>query len=178
MPGVNLNDEGHAQAQRVAASLAGLPISAIYTSPLERAQQTAEPIAKALNLQPIIEEDFLEINFGDWTNRSFQELSSDSRFQLFNSFRSNTRIPGGELMLEAQARIVRGLEKMYLQHPHETVAVVSHADLIKAAVAYFAGIHLDMFQRLEISPASVSVLEMYDETARLLMLNHTGPIVP
>ncbi|GGF02687.1 histidine phosphatase family protein [Hymenobacter cavernae] len=175
-PGVSLNEEGRTQAQYLAQRLASLPVNALYSSPLERAMQTAEPISKALGLETIICEEVLEMDFGQWTNCSFKELENDPVFQRFNTFRSNTRIPGGELMLDAQARIVRGLEKLGAQHPNQTVAVVSHADLIKAAVAYYAGIHLDMFQRLEISAASVSVLELYDETARLLLLNHTGEI--
>jgi len=175
-PGVSLNEEGRTQAQNLADRLASLPINALYSSPLERAVQTAEPISRAKGLEIIICEDVLEMDFGQWTNCSFKELENDSIFQRFNTFRSNTRIPGGELMLEAQARIVRGLEKLGAQHLNQTVAVVSHADLIKAAVAYYAGIHLEMFQRLEISAASVSVLELYDETARLLLINHTGEV--
>lgn len=175
-PGVPLNEAGRAQARKLAERLAGLPIAAIYSSPLERAVQTAEPLAKVRNLAAVISQDFLEINFGDWTNCPFEELESQPLFQRFNSFRSGTRIPGGELMLEAQARIVAGLERLRTRHPHETVAVVSHADLIKAAVAYYTGIQLDMFQRLEISPASVSMVELYDETARILLVNDTGEL--
>jgi probable phosphomutase (TIGR03848 family) len=173
-PGVPLNIEGQAQAQQLAARLAQVHLDAIYSSPLERAVQTAAPLATQHNLEPIINNDFLELDFGNWTNCTFQELQEQPEFQRFNSFRSNTRIPGGELMLGAQARAVAGLGKLCAQHPGQTVAVVSHADLLKAAVAYYAGIHLDMFQRLEISPASVSVLEIFEETARILSLNDTG----
>jgi len=173
-PGVHLNSEGQAQAQKLALRLAGLPIAAIYSSPLERALETAGPLAENHNLQTIINEDFLEIDFGKWTNRTFTELQNEPQFKLFNQFRSGTRIPDGELMLEAQARIVSGLQKLCAQYPHETIAVVSHSDLIKAAVAYYAGIHLDMFQRLEISPASVSIIQIFDETAQILLVNDTG----
>jgi len=175
-PGVHLNAEGQTQAQQLAERLNGLVVAALYSSPLERAVQTAEPIAKLQHLQTIISEDFLEINFGDWTNKTFAELQPEPQFSLFNSFRSGTRIPGGELMLEAQARIIAGLQKLCLQHPHETIAIVSHSDLIKAAVAYYAGIHLDMFHRLEISPASVSIIQIYDETAQIMLVNHTGEL--
>jgi probable phosphomutase (TIGR03848 family) len=175
-PGVPLNAEGQAQAQQLAARLADVRLDAIYSSPLERAVQTAAPLAAQHNLETILNNDFLELDFGDWTNCTFQELQDQPQFQRFNSFRSNTRIPGGELMLEAQARAVAGLGKLCAQHPDQTVAVVSHADLLKAAVAYYAGIHLDMFQRLEISPASVSVLEIFEETARILSLNDTGTL--
>jgi probable phosphoglycerate mutase len=177
-PGVHLNAAGQGQAQQLAERLADVPVTAIYSSPLERALETAAPIAEKLHLGTIVCEDFLEIDFGDWTDRPFDELQNDPQFGLFNSFRSSTRIPGGELMLEAQTRIVAGLNRLRTQHPGQTVAVVSHADLIKAAVAYYAGIHLDLFQRIEISPASVNVIEIYEETARILLLNDTGGIRP
>jgi len=176
MPSVPLNAEGQAQAQKLAERLAPVPLAAIYSSPLERALQTAAPLAQRHQLEPIVSEDFLEIDFGHWTNRTFQGLAGEPEFQRFNSFRSHTRIPGGELMLEAQARTVAGLGRLCAQHPGATVAVVSHADLLKAAVAYYAGIPLDLFQRLEISPASVSGLEIFEETARILFLNDTGEL--
>jgi probable phosphomutase (TIGR03848 family) len=175
-PGVPLNAEGQAQAQQLAIRLADMPIAAIYSSPLAHAVQTAAPIAAQHDLETSISEDFLELDFGNWTNCTFQELHDQPQFQRFNSFRSSTRIPGGELMLEAQARAVAGLGKLCAQHPGQTVAIVSHADILKAAVAYYAGIHLDLFQRLEISPASVSVLEIFEETARILLLNDTGTL--
>ena len=99
-------------------------------------------------------------------------------FQRFNSFRSSTRIPGGELMAEAQLRMVHALEELRLRHGNTLVAVVGHSDLIKATVAYYAGIHLDLFHRLEISPASVSIVEVSEETARILLVNDTGGIMP
>lgn len=176
LPGVSLNEEGRKQAQNLALRLAHVPISAIYSSSLERAVETAEPLANAQHLQTIISSDFLEINFGDWTNAAFTELQTIPQFQHFNAFRSNTRIPGGEMMLEAQTRMIAGLERLCRQHQQQTVVVVSHSDLIKAALAYYAGIHLDMFQRIEISPASVSVIQIYEETARILVINDTGNI--
>lgn len=175
-PGVHLNEEGRMQAQRLAERLALLPVSAIYSSPLERAVETAEPIAKALHLQTVADENFLEIEFGEWTDCSFEELRNDPRFQRFNSFRSCASVPGGEAMIEAQTRMISGLQKLCIRHQHETVAVVSHSDIIKAAVAYYAGIHLDMFQRIDISPASVSIIDIYDETARIVLVNDTGGI--
>jgi probable phosphomutase (TIGR03848 family) len=176
MAGLSLNEAGRAQAHHLAGRLAGLPIAAIYSSPLERAVETAKPMAEVLHLEPVICDDFLEIEFGEWTNGAFEELGQQPQFQRFNSFRSNTRIPGGELMPEAQLRMVTGLEKLRLRHQQETVAVISHADLIKAAVAYYAGIHLDMFQRIEISPASVSIIEISDDVVRILVVNDTGGI--
>lgn len=174
--GVHLNEEGKQQVQKLGERLRGLPISALYSSPLERAIETAEPIASALNLEIKSNDDFIELDFGNWTNRTIDEMRSDDVFKHFNLFRSATRIPGGELMPQAQLRIVNGLQKLYEKHANETVAVVSHGDIIKAAVTFYAGIHLDLFQRIEISPASVSIIEVYDETARILVINDTGEI--
>lgn len=176
MAGVKLNDAGHAQAQKLAGMLKEMPITAVYSSPLERAVETTEPIAKILGLEYEIREDFLEIECGEWTGTAFDELEGQRPFELFNTFRSCTRIPGGELMLEAQLRMIKGMEELRHQHPDETVAVVSHADMIKSAIAYYAGIHLDMFQRIEISPASVSIVEIYEETARIMLLNGLAEI--
>ena len=176
MPGVHLNEEGRKQAGHLASAVIGLPLAGIYSSPLERALETAEPMAKLLKLKTVASDSFLEIDFGQWTNCSFEQLQNDQAFQRFNSFRSATRIPGGESMLEAQARIITGLQKLHGKHQEETVAVISHSDLIKAAISYYAGIHLDMFQRIEISPASVSILDIFENTARIILINHTGEL--
>ena len=174
MPGVYLNEEGRLQAQKLSERLAGLPLKAVYSSPLSRTVETALPICKMFNIENVISENFMEIEFGDWTNRQIDQIAHEPEFQLFNSFRSSTRIPGGESMLEAQLRMLQGLEKLCLQHPGEMVAIVSHSDMIKATIAHYAGIHLDMLQRIEISPASISVIEIYEETARILLVNDTG----
>lgn len=176
MAGVHLNDTGRKQSQELAEGLAGLPVAAIYSSPLERALETAEPIAASHHLSCNPSDDFLEIDFGKWTNCLIEDLKDDTQFRLFNTFRSGTRIPGGELMPEAQLRMVRGLERLHSRHPRETVLVISHADPIKSAIAYYAGIHLDFMHRIEISPASVSVLELYNDNARILLMNYTGSI--
>ena len=176
MPGVHLNDEGLMQAQVLAKRLEELTIDFIYSSPLERAVETATPIAISRNSEIITSTDFLEINFGEWTNKSFEELKNNSIFQLFNSFRSSTPIPGGESIIEAQTRMITGLQRLTSQHQNVTIAVISHSDMIKATIAYYAGIHIDMMQRIEISPASVSVIEIYEEISRIILVNHTGNI--
>jgi probable phosphoglycerate mutase len=175
-PGVHLNDEGKQQAAALAERLKHLPIVALYSSPLERAIETAEPLASALSLPVNIHQGLLEIDFGEWTNKTIEELRSISLFKQFNSFRSATRIPGGELMIEGQLRIMRCIEELHQQHQNETIALFSHADMIKAAIAHYAGIHLDLFHRFEISPASVSIIQLYNESAQLLLVNHTGDI--
>jgi probable phosphoglycerate mutase len=136
--------------------------------------ETAAPLAELLQLEVQVKEEFTELNFGQWTNKTIEELITDDEFRRFNIFRSVTPPPGGELMPAAQARMVGGIQQLSQQHPNELIAIVSHSDLIKSVVAYYAGIHLDLMQRLEIEPASVSILVVYPETARITRLNDTG----
>ncbi|HSX64678.1 MAG TPA: histidine phosphatase family protein [Pseudoxanthomonas sp.] len=174
--GVRLNEQGRVQAQVLAERLSTAPIAAIYSSPLERTLETAEPMVRLLGIDAVPCEDFLEIEFGEWTDAAFDQLSGQLSFQRFNNFRSCSRIPGGEFMLQAQSRMVIGLDRLRARHPQQTVAVFSHGDMIKAAIAYYAGIPLDLFKRIEISPASISVVEIDDDTVRLLTVNDTGTV--
>lgn len=176
LPGVHLNEEGRRQAARLAERLAQAPIAAILSSPLERARETAEPLARRLNLDILVSERLSEIAYGEWTGRSWAELKDNPLWQHYNSFRSETRIPGGELMLEAQARIVAEMEGLLAKYPGSLVALFGHGDVIKAALLYYSGIPIDLFRRLEVGPASVSVLQVTDETPRLLRVNDTGDL--
>lgn len=173
-PGVSLNAEGRAQAERLAWKLLGRGITRLYSSPLERALETAGPIAEALGLRVEVHDALGEVRYGEWTGKRFDELERDPRWRLFNHYRSGTRAPGGELMLESQARIVNELECLRVRHPAETIAAVSHADIIRAALVYYAGIPIDLHQRLEISPASFSILTLADSGPRILKLNETA----
>lgn len=173
-PGVSLNDEGREQAAMLAERLVDLPLNAIYSSPLERALETAVPLTKIFDLSCIVAPDFIEIDFGKWTNLSIEDLRNDFEFRNFNTFRSSTRIPGGEMITEVQERVITGIQKLKVRHPGKTIAVISHADIIRTALAYYSGIHPDMMNRFEISPASVSIIELYDETARITLVNGTG----
>ena len=121
-------------------------------------------------------EDLLELDFGDWTGRPFAELDELPGFRRFNAFRSCAPVPGGEFMLQAQARMVIALERIGTGHAGECVAVVSHGDMIRAAIAYYAGIPLDLFQRIEIGPASLSVIDADGSTVRIEAINHLGDI--
>jgi broad specificity phosphatase PhoE len=175
MPGVALNAEGKRQADELAQRLSVLPINAVYSSPLERAVETARPLAQAFGLEIQVMEEFNELDMGEWTGRSFDEVRECSYFGLFNKFRSCTPAPDGELMLDAQARMVRGLLRLRTKHAEQTVAVVSHSDPIKAVVCYLQGQPLDMYHRFEIEPASVSIVEVGNDSATVLALNSTGP---
>lgn len=171
-PGVCLNETGKSQAQRLADRFRGITLNAIYSSPLERALDTAETIARSMNLEIRKNPAFDEIDFGDWTGKSFDTLSGDEVWRRFNSVRSATRIPGGESFLEVQTRAVTELDKLSSQHNNARVAIVSHADVIKAAVGYFTATPIDLLQRIEISPCSVSVIAIDNGAARLLTINN------
>jgi broad specificity phosphatase PhoE len=175
--GVALNDEGRAQVAQLSRTFAGTRLDVVYTSPLERARATAEALRHSCGGRIEIADELHEIDFGEWTGKSFRELDSDPRWSQFNSVRTLTRIPGGELMLEAQARVVGFLQRRAVESPDARIAVVSHSDLLRSAIAYYLGVPLDHMLRFEISPASVSVLEVHSWGARLLSLNASGSIV-
>jgi broad specificity phosphatase PhoE len=171
MPGVSLGEEGRAQSRRVAARLARERIGAIHTSPLERAQQTAVPIAEQLDLTPEIHEAIVEIDVGEWAGRDFAILQNDPRWLSWNNARSIARAPGGETMLDVQARVMGHLERVRAEHPNEAVVLVSHADVIKAALLYCLGMPIDGYRLLDIGPASISTLVIGDWGAKVLSMN-------
>jgi broad specificity phosphatase PhoE len=175
-PGICLNDKGARQAQCLADRFRNMTLNAIYSSPLERAQQTATALAEGMKLDVKTSDAANEINFGEWTGKTFDELSSDERWRHFNNHRSVTIIPGGESFLEVQNRIVKELETLALQHGEAHVAIISHADVIRAAIAYFSAIPIDLIERFEISPCSVSVVAVDAGKATLLTLNNTGEL--
>jgi probable phosphoglycerate mutase len=178
LPGVHLSPEGKAQAAQLAGRLANAPLKAIYCSPMERTIETAHIVASRQNLAPQICEEITELDFGDWQGQKINDLREVEQWRNFNTFRSGTRAPGGELMLEAQARIVGFLQQLREQHRNEHVALVSHSDVLKSAIAYYLGVHLDMFQRIEISPASVSIVAIAAYGPQVLCVNHTGDDLP
>ena len=170
-PGICLNEKGETQAQRLAERFQNIKLDAIYSSPLERAVQTATAIARPMNLEVKQSAAANEINFGEWTGKTFDELQTDERWRRFNSHRSRTMVPGGESFLEVQNRIVKEIEELALHYGKAQVAIVSHADVIRAAVAHFAAIPIDMIERFEISPCSVSVVAVDLDSAKLLTVN-------
>ena len=169
--GVSLNADGRAQAAALSEWLAPVALRAVYSSPLERARETAAYVAEPRGLPVTPHEAFVELDFGAWTGRAIDELAPDAHWRRFNSFRSGTRPPSGESMLEAQSRAVTALSAMATAHGDETVAVVSHADMLRAVVAFFAGIPLDLMLRLTIDPASVTTLALHEWGAELRGLN-------
>jgi probable phosphoglycerate mutase len=161
-----------AMARRIAA--AKLPLTAIYASPVVRAQQTAAPLGDQLKLPVQTADALAEIDYGDWTMRPLDELRALEGWKQWNAFRSGVRVPGGERMLEIQSRAVHLMLDLRASHPGETIALVSHGDVIKAALAYFLGTPLDLFQRIEVSLTSVSVVSIGDYGPWVLGVNNTG----
>ena len=174
--GHSLNAEGRAEAEALADALAGQPIVAIASSPLERARETAAPIAERHGLAIAIDPDLNEIDFGDWTGLAFEALHADGTWRRFNAFRSATPIPGGETMLAAQARALAAVLRLRSAYPTGEVAVVSHGDVIKAVLAHFLATPLDLMRRIEISPASRSVLVLEGADARIEGINLRAPV--
>jgi len=179
LPGIGLSATGSEQAAALAARLADLRPAAVYASPIERTTQTAEAIAARHNLPVRPLPGVIEADYGEWTGGRITELSQTDQWKLVQRTPSRARFPGGEAIREMQARTVAALETVVSEHLGETVVVVSHADPIKAAVAHFCGMHLDLFQRLQVSPASLTALRFGDDPsggALLLTCNHTGSI--
>jgi probable phosphoglycerate mutase len=176
LPDVHLSAEGRAQADGLVDRMRHLPLRAIYTSPLSRTQETAAPLAAALALDVQACPEAVELDFGEWVGESIPGLAADPRWYAFNTFRSLSRAPGGELMPEVQTRIVAAVARIRAAHPGEAVALFSHGDVIRSAVAYFAGVPLDLFLRIEIKPASISTVRFYDDSLHILGVNDTGDL--
>jgi probable phosphomutase (TIGR03848 family) len=177
-PGVHLNEEGLAQASDLARRLAAMPLAAIYCSPLERALETAEPLAESHGLAVQVGEDLGEVHYGEWTGRILKELREEELWPVVQVYPGGVRFPGGESLREVQARMVAALDAIRDAHPGQIVAVISHSDPIKLAVAHYAGLPLDLFQRLTVSPASVTAFAFSRFGPRLICLNHTDPLPP
>jgi broad specificity phosphatase PhoE len=173
MPGCHLNRNGEEQAQRLARRLSQVSIRAIYTSSLERCVETANALATPHGLVPRLRDDLREFAFGDWEGMSFVQLANEPEWFRFNAYRGSVRAPGGELMSETQSRMVNAIEELRLAHDGETIAIVSHGDPLRSVIAHYLGAPLDLLQRFEISPASVSIIQMHETEPRVLCINQT-----
>lgn len=172
LPGVHLNGKGEAQARRLAAELAVVPIKAVISSPLERAQETAEPVARIQNLPVEINEGLQEINFGTWQGKSIKQLRRRKLWKDVQNRPSAFCFPEGETFTEAQSRVAETLQTLSKTYTEKDVVVcVAHSDVIRLAVAFFLGMPLDAFQRLRIDPASVTVLCLDDGKASFGSIN-------
>ena len=174
-PGLHLADAGREQAQRAAERIAALArVDAIYTSPLERARETAAPIAAGRKLKVQIDKGLMECDFGDWTGAELANLMKLPEWQTVQRAPSTFTFPGGESFTAMQNRIVGAIDRIRARHPGGVVVLVSHADPIKAAVAHAMGTHIDLFQRIVISTCSVSAIAFHGGGPVVLTVNSTG----
>ncbi len=172
LPGVHLNETGQQQAQVLADKLADAPVKAIYSSPLERAMETAAPIATALGQEILVREGLAETDIGEWTGRTLKSVRRLKVWRSVQNAPSLFRFPDGESFAETQHRMCRELEAICSAHDaKDLVACVSHADPIKLATAYYIGLPLDHFQRLMVSPASITALFIGESSSHLINLN-------
>lgn len=168
-PGLHLSDAGKAQAQAAAGAIATLKsVDAVYSSPLERARETAAAIATARNLKVIPERGLLELDIGDWTGEELKKVRRTPEWKVVQGHPSGFRFPGGESFVDLQARIVATIARLAAAHRGGTIVAVSHADTIKAAVGHAMGTHLDMFQRITISPCSITAV-LYGEMGPMVL---------
>jgi probable phosphomutase (TIGR03848 family) len=174
-PGLHLSDDGRRQADAAAQRIAKLKrVSAIYASPLERARETALPIARARGLALRIERGLLELDVGGWTGARLDRLSKRPEWSTVQRYPSGFRFPDGESFVEMQARMTATLAQLVDRHRGEVVVAVSHADPIKAALAQALGMHLDLFQRLAIAPGSITTIAYGAAGPTVLGLNSLG----
>jgi len=179
--GLHLADKGQEQAAKVAERIAALQsdkrkVAAVYASPLERTRETAAPIAKALGLPVRRNKGLLEADFGEWTGAELKKLYKLPEWRTVQRNPSGFRFPSGESFTEMQTRICGAVDKIRADHPGQTVVAVSHADPIKAAVAHAMGTHLDLFQRIVVSPCSVSAILYSVDGPIVLAVNSTGDL--
>ena len=173
--GLHLAPRGEQQAEEAAGRIAQLPrVDALYTSPLERARETAAPIARATGRPAVVERGLLECDFGDWTGLELKKLSKLPEWTTVQRSPSTFRFPGGESFTGMQTRIVSAVSGLVARHPGGVVVCVSHADPIKAAIAHAMGTHIDLFQRIVISTCSVSAVAYTTAGPVVLTVNSTG----
>lgn len=172
-PGIHLSECGREQARRLTMTLKSESIRCIHASPRERARETAQQIAEERHMPVEIAPELDEIDYGDWTGLSIEQLSVRPHWQAFNTIRSCTRIPGGELITEVQARITTLIERLHAQDRTGSVLLISHCDVIRAALAYYLSVPLDLMLRLEISPAAVSIVELSAGGPSITCVNYT-----
>ena len=177
IPGVHLNEMGRKQAQALGEALREAPIKAVYASPLERAMQTAAPIAESHKLIIQQEPDLMDTDIGKWQGKSWKLLALKKEWKIVQNAPSRFRFPEGESFPECQLRIANVLERAIKKHnkPHDIVAVVFHADPIKLAVAHFLGMPLDHFQRLGCDTGSLTAIHAGEAGAHLVKMNHLPP---
>jgi len=173
LPDVHLNENGKKQAEAIANALAQAPIKAVYASPLDRCMETAQPLAEKLKLTVNPRDGLLEIDFGNWQDKTLKQLRRRKLWKVVQGNPARMQFPDGETFANAQLRVVNELETLSKKHSaKDLIACFSHSDVIRLAVAYYIGTPLDLFQRIAVSPASVSTLHIGEFGVRVIHVNH------
>lgn len=176
-PGVHLNEQGETEVSQLSQRLAHLPIKAVYSSPLERCLETAAEIAKPHDLLVVELDAVGEVHYGKWQGKKIKKLSKKRSWYAVQHFPSRFQFPQGETLRSVQQRAVDAIEKLAGAHSDEMIVVTSHADVIKLILAHYLGMHIDLFQRIGLSPASVSILALSNKGfVSVLRMNDSGPI--
>lgn len=171
MEGVHLTEAGQQQAEAAAERLSKVPLKAIYSSPIDRTFETAEFIARRHKLRVKKRKGIGEVHYGKWTNRPFKSLTNTKLWRVVQHYPSGARFPDGETLWETQTRAVGDIEKLREAHPKDKICCVSHADVIKLVTAHYLGMHIDLFQRIDISPGSITVVSIGDFGPRVHAVN-------
>jgi probable phosphomutase (TIGR03848 family) len=172
--GIPLDHRGRAQAEHLADRFAVVKLTAIYSSPLERCVETAEPLARRQRLPVVVRDDLIEMDAGSWTGRSLASLRRTKRWGEVQRSPSTFRFPGGESFEEALARTTAAVDAIARRHRRGRVALATHGDIVRILMAHYGGAPLDAFQRTIIDTASVSVVLLERSGSRVLLVNDTG----
>jgi probable phosphoglycerate mutase len=175
-PGIDLSEDGRRQAEALGERLAPLPVAAVYASPIERTTQTAQAVAARHGLDVQALPGVLEADYGEWTGQKLVDLAKTDLWKVVQRAPSRAAFPGGESLAAMQARMVAALDALVVEHPGDLLVVVSHADPIKAAIAHYTGVHLDLFQRIVVSPASVTAFHLSSDGVAMIKCNDTGAL--
>lgn len=171
MPGVGLTAQGRVEITAVAERLASERVAALFASPLQRTRESAEILAERLDLPIEFRDDLLELDFGEWTGRTFDQIRTDPHWLPWSTQRSLAQIPGGESMREVQRRMVEAMIEIAARHPDDSVVLVSHGDVIRAGLVFALGMPLDFYGRIEVAQGSVSTLRIDRGGVRVLAIN-------
>jgi probable phosphomutase (TIGR03848 family) len=175
-PGVHLNETGRQEAERLVERLDGIRVDAIYSSPLERCRETASPLAKTRRISVRVRRRLIDTGYGEWTGRSIAQVRKTKLWRTVERVPSAMRFPGGESLLEVQARAVDEVNRIARDHPKGIVVVVSHADPIRLVIAQVAGADVDHLHRLVVDTCSITAVTLDDAVPRLLKVNDTGDL--
>jgi probable phosphomutase (TIGR03848 family) len=174
-PGIGLSERGRGEAEWAAGRLAGAGVAAIYASPLERAQETAQIIGRRLDLPVAARDDLSELDFGEWTGSTFEEVRKHPLWPVWAAHRSIACLPGGETMREVQRRVVEAMMELREAHPDDSVVLVSHGDVLRAALMFALAMPLDFYGRIEVATASISTIRIDAHGLRVVAINERPP---